>query len=356
MRPRSCSVGGEGVGAQAALHGHPVLAQLEGAAAALGQLLQPAARGLLVLVAGEQDGVLWFAGQLPGVVGRGSPGQHARTGDDDQRLFRPGQLIALPGVLDRADELAKETARTFLKGRGEGLGELLVNAADGPDHAIGPDGHLGQVALLAERFQREQDLLCPAQGKGRDEHLTPGGDDPGHRVHQAALLGGAVGVQPAAVGALQYEQVRPDARRDQPGHRALGRDRDVATDQDTALVAFQKDHRCPGDVAGRVKGGGQAVGYQDAGVKGRRHQGLQQLFHGEVVEQGQVAFLLHAAFHDFPGVLVQHADESNCCRGGVHGAVVWPCDQLQAAAVVEVGVGHEYGVDSAGPVDLAEVG
>ena len=298
--------------------------------------------------------MLRAAGQRARVLHRGAAGQHPRAGDDHRRRWVPHQGVALVGARHRAGVLVVEAGAALLQGQGQRLGELGVGAADGAHHAVYPhrDRHL---AAPAELVQDEDQFLSAAQGEGGDEHLAAGRGYLGDRIYQAALLGSAIGVQPAAIGALDHHHVRPEVRQARRVHGALGGEGDVAGEEKPALVAFQADHRRAGDVPRRVEGGGHAPTQGHARVERHRHERVHQFADGQVIKEGQFPLLIQARLHDAARIGVQHAGEGDGDRRGVDGTPVALGHQFQGAGVVGMRVRNEDGIQTAGGIHLAEV-
>jgi hypothetical protein len=89
----------------------------------------------------------------------------------------------------------------------------------------------------------------------------------------------------------------------------------------------------------------------------RRVEGIDQLAHRHLVEQGQLALVLEPILHDSLRVELQDAGQGGGHRCRQDGAVgVALDDQRQRPRVVGVGVGEQTHIHAAGLVDAAEIG
>jgi hypothetical protein len=301
--------------------------------------------------------MFWAASQRAGIGDRRAARQHAGTGDDHRRARLPDQRVALRRGGHRLDRLVEEDGALFLEGKGQRFRVAAVGITDGAHHAVGPDRCAGQFAAALILAQGQQDFLGAAQGEGGNQHLAPRRGDRRDRLHQALLLDVTVGVEAAAVGALQDQHVGAKARRSRTVHRALRGNGDVAGDEHAALRRSQPNHGCAGDVAGVKPGGGEAGRQGQRLIERNRRKGGHQPIRRHLVEEGQFALLLQPCSHDAPRILVQHARQLDGHRRGVDGRCrVALADQFQRAGVVGVRVGDEDGIQPAAPLDEAEVG
>ncbi len=207
-------VGGKAVGAEPTgnWQDRPAQSQLPGALGP-GQVQEGPAGGLLVLVAGQEDGILRVPDERLGVAKRRPTRQHPAGGDDDARAGRQGPLPLLGGC-DRLDRVGVER----VGGPPDLVGQLpryvglvpAIDAAHRPDHPVHEHRHRGQRAVSLGTLQNQQDLLGSADGEGRDQHPAALGDDLADLRQQPLLGGVAVLMQPLAVSGLT----------DRPGNRA----------------------------------------------------------------------------------------------------------------------------------------
>jgi len=268
-----------------------------------------------------------------------APGLHHAAGaDDDHRLI---QGIEPLGVVDRAGVLEELEAEnigvvvTLQEFAGLPVVDFGMQAVDfgdiGRQGAVDVDRHTRQVAAGVKLVQQEDDLLCAADGEGRDDHRPA--SLPGFA--QDALEGGlgiAGGLMLAtAVGAFHDQDVRAGSGRDRVADDRDAGPADVPAEDQPQIAAgllilnVQDDGGAAQHVPGIDQGHGHArhdrIG-PVVGVAGEVVHGLRRVVHGVERLKGVLALaqplfvdVLHIALLD-GGAVHQHGGAQIAGGGG----------------------------------------
>jgi hypothetical protein len=215
------------------------------------------------------------------------------------------------------------------------------------------------VPLLLGRLQHQQEFLPAPQSKAGQQHMAATCNPLGDRLRQALLLGLPVWVESGPVGRLEHEQVGAAHRRRKSRlDGALGRQADVARDDDAALGSAEAQADGAGDMPGAAGMHGDAWEPRQGHwlPHWERAHLLEHALHQRRRIERQLHLLGSPALHDGERI-GQHQlhEQSGGARGknGCRGER--PVQERQSANVVGVGVRHEDRPDRF-PLQQGEVG
>jgi hypothetical protein len=317
------------------------------------------------LEAGEGDVVPRLRRQRLKIVQHPPAGGHAAGRDDDGRAGARrgqagGELEAL-GLLGDVAHAVGQAAR-LAGGDAQQFGVLDRQLGRLLGHrAVQPDRHVQwQFAGVAQPLQHQQQCLRAADGEAGQQHRAAALERRAQDLRQARLrvLGW---VQAVAVGGLDEHDVRR-RRHLRRGHQQVAHAAHVAREQQRTRALAHVDGRGAQQVAaGREAHLGAAQ--RDAAIARHRDELLQRrLGLAHAVQRQRLLVAAGAVLVGAAGVFLlqvgavaqQHVAEVT--RGG--GRVDRPVEALaaqcgQVAAVVQVGVGQQHGVELLGGAAIA---
>ncbi len=333
---------------------------------------QAAAQRLRGLEAGDKDGAAWVFDVVLQVVENAPRLGHAAGADDDRRLAQEVQLLRL---LRRAGIAHHGEAERIAVAVGdEDFGDLgVIRLGMGAEDRRGIDGQRAvdvdlkvgrQVAPLDQVVETVDQLLCTADGEGGHDDLAP-------LLHRLAddlfqLVVGVliIGVLAVAVGAFHDQHVGPVEKHGVIENGPVGAAQITGEDDARRLprarvVHVEHDQGRPQHVPGVVEGQGDArrdlIGALVADAdellqagQGVGH-GVDRLQRRQVVAAALLVQIGHVRLLNL-GAITQH-DAAQVARGrggdDVAGEAI--ADEAgDVAAVVDVGVGEDERVHSAG--------
>ena len=331
-------------------------------------VLDAAAEGVFGLVADEEDEVLGVFDAVLEMVEDAAVFAHAGGGDDDGWRFRGGNGFRFLDGLGEGEPVGLDDG-TDLPAQGVGfvveiVGILFKDAGDGLGHgAVDEDGDGRDFAAVAELDEVVDDFLGAAEGERGDEDLAAAAEGADDAVAQ--FLAGIEGVvvETVAVGGFGDENI------DVLELDGIVQEREIAAaevegQRDAQVIAagfrdFDEGKGGAEDVAGIdvgdddsageghgfvvVVGTDEFEGSLDVGEGIERDDGRLAAAVGLLVQVGGVGLL------DVGGIAQHDGQEIGGGRRGVDGFRVALLDEGgDVAAVVDVSVGEDHGVDLGG--------
>ncbi len=309
------------------------------------------------MIAGNGDEVVFPRRQLLGVILAGPAAEHAAGGDDHARVLPLCDLPPHFRVGHRLDPLAEKNLSLSPHPLGQPLRQVVgvepVNSANLPHHAVNPYLTLGENSLIHRSLKDHDHFLSPSQGEGRDQHFSSGGYRLFHCFHQAQLFSLSVSVKLVAVGGFKDGHIRPQFPYGGASHSMLPGKRNIAGEKKRSLGAFKLHGSCAQNMARLIKRQlNPAVRHREVRLRRITDYAFEHQLYVFFRIDGNLLFLSHdleAVVEQRPHQILSGVGHEDWSLG------IFPTDNGQSAAVVQMRVTEHDGVYPAMLLDQSEV-